>query len=85
MTALWFLRSGAFIATRPWLWATALRQVARLARPGWWHRLPLLPLPDAAWWAFRMETAYGDPAALPPTRDLGAYLEWCRGEDRMSR
>ncbi|HUS62051.1 MAG TPA: hypothetical protein VMY34_07620, partial [Acidimicrobiales bacterium] len=47
------------VARRPALWSTALRQAVRLARPGWWHRRPFLPLPDPDYLRFRMVTAYG--------------------------
>jgi hypothetical protein len=65
------------ILVRPRLWATAVRQVGRLARPGWWHRLPFLPVPDRAYLRFRLETQYGS-APEPVAADVVAYLEWCR-------
>jgi hypothetical protein len=70
------LRAGALVATHPRLWATALRQARRLARPRWWRRAPWLPLPDADYLRFRFETQYGNAPADP--RDVVAYLEWCR-------
>ena len=42
----WRRVAGAVLA-RPGLWLTALGQVLRLARPGWWHRWPPVPAPDA--------------------------------------
>ena len=69
----------AAVATRPWLWPVAVVQVGRLARPGWWHRWPPLPLPDAALWRFRLETAYGDDAVGAPTaEDIRSFLHWSR-------
>ena len=64
---------------RPWLWATALSTVARLARPGWWRRWPPIPRPPEAYWRFRMETAFGSDGsnAMGP-HDVVAYLRWCR-------
>ena len=47
------------LARRPWLWPDAVMEAVRLAPPGWWRRWPPVPLPDAALWRFRMETAYG--------------------------
>lgn len=70
------------VVRRPDLWSTALRQMLVLARPGWWHRAPFLPVPDRAYLAFRLQTMYGGdgctggPAFDGP--DLVAYLEWCR-------
>ncbi|HEX4218415.1 MAG TPA: hypothetical protein VHZ02_08605 [Acidimicrobiales bacterium] len=66
------------IAPRPWLWATALGTVWRLAEPGWWRRAPHLPLPNEQLWSFRMVTAYGGASAQPGSEDIVAYLEWCR-------
>ena len=66
------------VAARPGLWRTAVRQVLLLARPGWWHRRPWLPLPDAEYFRFRLVTQYGDPDHLPEPADVVAYLHWCR-------
>jgi hypothetical protein len=74
-----WLRSAWLVLTRPALWATAARQVLRLARPQWWRRAPFLPLPDAEYLRFRFETQYGtEPGARPEPADVVAYLEWCR-------
>jgi len=64
------------LAIRPRLWPTAVRQALRIARPRWWRRAPFLPLPDAEYLRFRLETAYGERVAPRPA-DLVAYLEWC--------
>ncbi|HEY5252740.1 MAG TPA: hypothetical protein VIJ09_13805 [Acidimicrobiales bacterium] len=67
------------VALRPWLWPTALSQVRRLARPGWWHRWPPLPWPDQALWRFRMETAYGGEGDTEPDpEDVRSFLRWSR-------
>jgi len=73
-------RAALLVGARPRLWATALRQLLRLARPGWWRTAPFLPLPDPDYLAFRLETQYGTGAAAgaPDPRDLVEYLEWCR-------
>jgi hypothetical protein len=76
-------RSIVLVLTRPHLWSTAVRQVGRLARPGWWRRAPFLPVPDPDYLQFRLETQYG--AAEPDPRDLVTYLEWCRAETRLLR
>lgn len=77
--------AAAAVGPRPRLWAPGLAALARLAPRGWWRRWPPLPLPDADYLAFRMETAYGDPSALPPPADLVAYLEWCRAQGGAGR
>lgn len=73
----WLLGAGAAVARRPSLWGTALRQVHRLARPGWLRTPPHLPVPDPAYLAFRLETQYGDAGQVDPD-DVVAYLRWCR-------
>ena len=63
----------------PSLWATAIRQLFRLAPSGWWRRAPFLPLPDPAYLRFRLITAYGGSGSTDPLpADLVTYLHWCR-------
>jgi len=66
------------VVVRPRLWATAVRQLFRLARPEWWRQSPFLPLPDAAYIRFRLETQYGDPHHRAEPDDVVTYLRWCR-------
>lgn len=67
------------LARRPDLWPTAVRAGRELARPGWWHHPPFLPLPDRDWLRFRMETAYGGRGDRPMAGDdLVTWLEWRR-------
>lgn len=80
----WGLQATVAVAVRPWLWATALVQLRRLARPGWWHRWPLLPLPDQEYLRFRMITAYGEADRAPEVGDLLTYLHWCRAWPRVA-
>ena len=75
MAPSFWLRVAVSVLARPHLWATAIRQTGRLARPRWWRRAPFLPLPDAAYLQFRFETQYGDAPPVPD--DVVAYLEWC--------
>ena len=68
------------VAPHPSLWWAGLTALTRLARRGWWHRPPFLPVPGQAYWQFRLVTAFGgagDPAALGRD-DVVAYLRWCR-------
>jgi len=74
----WVGPAAAAVLRRPWLWATAVHQVAVLAPGGWWRRRPFLPLPDPAYLRFRLLTQYGDPGRPPAPADLVAYLHWCR-------
>lgn len=66
------------VTVRPHLWATALRQGARMSPDGWWRRPPFVPRPSRAYLRFRSRTAYGDDRP-PQPRDVVEWLEWCRG------
>jgi hypothetical protein len=72
------------VVVRPTLWGTAVRQVFVLARPGWWHRWPFLPLPDRDYLAFRLQTAYGRRDAPLQAADVVSYLHWCRAWPRVT-
>ena len=69
------------VLAHPTLWPTAIGQALRLAPAGWWRRPPFLPLPDAGYLAFRLETQYGRDAE-PSADDVVSYLRWCRDEAR---
>ena len=76
----------AALARRPWLWPAAAAEALRLARPGWWHRWPLLPVPDEALWRFRMETAYGGSGeAAPEAADVVSFIGWSSTMGRWRR
>jgi hypothetical protein len=79
----WGRVAGA-VAKRPRLWPAALRQSARLAPRGWWHRPPFLPVPDAGYLRFRSFTQYGDAGHAPEPGDVVQYLGWCRQLGRPS-
>lgn len=66
------------VAVRPWAWRPALRQARTLVPRRWWARRPFLPVPDRDWMAFRMTTAYGDPAARLVPDDVLTWLAWSR-------
>lgn len=76
-----WLAATVAVGRRPALWLTAARQVRRLARRGWWRRLPFLPLPDRGWLRFRALTQYGDPRHAPDGDDVVAWLVWVRDAD----
>jgi hypothetical protein len=82
-TAFWFQAVWA-VVVRPRLWPTALRQAVRMTRPRWWTRAPFLPIPDAAYLRFRLQTAYG-LQGTPRASDLVRYLEWCRASEARIR
>ncbi len=80
------VRIAAAVARRPVLWPTALRQVGRTARPGWWRRPPFLPLPTDDYLHFRTVTQYGTEHGgndrPPRPDDVVDYLAWCREWER---
>lgn len=53
-----------------------LRVAWRFRARGWYRRPPFLPLPSREYVRWRMLTAYGDPAAVPPAEDLVRYARW---------
>jgi hypothetical protein len=72
-------RSGAaHVLVRPGLWWPGLVIALRFAPRGWWRRAPFTPVPDARYWQFRMETAYGDEDANVPGDELADVLRWAR-------
>jgi len=67
------------VLLHPGLAPSAFGALVRLARPGWWRRAPFLPLPGAAYWSFRLRTAFGDdPSVRLSVGDVTSYLRWCR-------
>jgi hypothetical protein len=53
-----------------------LRVGWRFRRRGWWRRPPFLPLPARDYLRWRMHTAYGDDAFVPPAEDVVRYARW---------
>jgi hypothetical protein len=45
---------------------------------GWYRRPPFLPLPPREYLRWRMFTAYGDEAAVPPVEDIVRLARWRR-------
>ncbi len=72
------MRAAAAVARHPSLWPTAVRQLRRLAAPGWWRRRPFLPVPSGEYLAFRLQTQYGDSGHPWEPDDVIAYLRWAR-------
>lgn len=49
---------------------------------GWMRRAPFLPLPPRDYMRWRMETAYGDPDAVPPAVELERFVRWAHAMRR---
>lgn len=47
-------------------------------RRGWWRVAPFLPVPDPTYLRWRMYTAYGSEAAVPPVEDVIRFARWRR-------
>jgi len=48
-----------------------------MAPTGWWRRSPFLPLPDARYWRFRLETSNGGDGMTPPTpHEVTEVVDW---------
>ena len=77
----WWSRTTIALLAHPGLWLTTVVQALRLAPPGWWRRRPFLPVPDAAYLRFRMETQYGSDHDPDPA-DVVTYLHWVRSTNR---
>jgi hypothetical protein len=65
-------------AVRPRLALDLLRAAWAFRRRRWWERAPFLPLPDPTYLRWRMYTAYGDEAAVPPLDDVVRFARWRR-------
>jgi hypothetical protein len=72
------LRLAVRCARHPALAADLLRVAWRFRRREWYRRPPFLPVPDRAYLAWRMHTAYGDHHAVPPVDDIERYARWAR-------
>ena len=70
------------VLRRPSLWITAGVQAVDFAPLGWWRRKPFLPLPDAKYLEFRLETQYG-LTGTPEAAHVIEYLEWCRSMRKL--
>jgi hypothetical protein len=77
MAALAFRRPRAIPAILGASWAFRSRT--------WYRSFPFLPIPPRSYLRWRMETAFGDPEAVPSLDDLERYLNWtARMRSRMT-
>ncbi len=60
----------------PMLAIDLLRVTWRFRHRHWYRRFPFLPLPAQGYMRWRMYTAYGDEAAVPPAEDVIAFARW---------
>lgn len=70
---------------RPRLWP-ALLSAAWAFRPrDWYRRPPFLPLPSRTYMRWRLETAYGEPDAVPPAGEIERFVTWSAEMRRRMR
>ncbi len=62
----------------PLLALDLLRLVWAFRSRTWYRTLPFLPLPPKEYIRWRMYTAYGDEAAIPPLEDIIRFARWRR-------
>ena len=72
------LQLAARAALRPRLALDLVRTVWAFRRRRWYLQPPFLPLPDSTYLRWRMYTAYGDEAAVPPVDDVIRFARWRR-------
>ncbi len=79
------LAVAGVVVRNPALLPDAIRVGRTMAPERWWARPPFLPLPDAAYWHFRMVTVLGhEGAGTLSAEQIAGYLRWCR-EMRLRR
>jgi hypothetical protein len=65
-------------AMNPRLAVDLLRLAWSFRARDWYRRPPFLPLPPREYVQWRMLTAYGDEAAIPPVADVVRFARWRR-------
>ena len=71
-----FMALSARAVVNPALAIDLLRAAWRFRHRHWYRRFPFLPLPAQTYMRWRMYTAYGDEAAVPPADDVIAFARW---------
>lgn len=75
--ATWLL-----LLRRPWLLPAVLGMAWAFRRRRWWSRAPFLPIPSPDYLRWRMDTAYGDPNAIPPQIEYERFVRWAATQRR---
>jgi hypothetical protein len=77
-----YLRLAGLALRRPSTLPYVVQAAWAFRARDWYRRFPFLPLPPRSYIRWRMETAFGDPEAVPSPNDLERYLVWA---SRMRR
>jgi len=72
------LRLALRALAQPRLGVDLLRLAWSFRARGWYRSPPFLPLPPREYIRWRMFTAYGDEAAVPPLEDVVRFARWRR-------
>ncbi len=70
---------------RPRLWPALVSASWAFRSRDWYRRPPFLPLPSKAYMRWRMETAYGEPDAVPPAHEIESFITWSADMRRRMR
>ncbi len=74
-TGLLLSLSGRAIVNPP-VAIDLLRVAWRFRHKHWYRRAPFLPLPAMTYLRWRLYTAYGNEAFVPPAADVIAFARW---------
>lgn len=80
-----YLRFAGLALRRPGLLGPILGAAWAFRRADWYRRAPFLPLPSSSYLRWRMDTAYGDPEAIPPEGEVERFVVWASGMRRRAR
>ena len=70
---------------RPRLWPALLSAAWAFRPKDWYRKPPFLPLPSKAYMRWRLETAYGEPDAVPPADEIARFVTWSAEMRRRMR
>ncbi|MXW17838.1 MAG: hypothetical protein F4139_15665 [Gemmatimonadetes bacterium] len=70
---------------RPRLWPALLSGAWAFRSKDWYRKAPFLPLPSKAYMRWRLETAYGEPDAVPPADEIARFVTWSAEMRRRMR
>jgi len=73
-----FARLLVRAAASPRLGVDLVRLTWSFRARDWYRRPPFLPVPPREYVRWRMFTAYGDEAAVPPVEDVVRFARWRR-------
>ena len=76
VSTYWAPGLGRHLVRRPSDAVPLVRAGWRLRRRSWWLRPPFLPVPDPAYWHFRMVTANGSAAVGVSANEMVDAAKW---------